>query len=417
MAYTAQQIVALVNSGKGPEEMYSGSTDASGMSALHEDIANEMRELQGAMQEHWSGAAAGQAYMGAGPLVQASQVSGQHLTQAQSLYTGQGSSFSDLSGKVKAVGNLGDRPADDWVSDTPLSFLSNRSDQIDQWNQKAQQVVDSYSVYHGQSSDNSIRWPAQYGELSLPSGGAGIQTAVPGEPGVQPGNRPGGDTAHRAVPRQGGSGSQPGTNVGGQGGVDGGTGSQPHQGTGPTGGETGGGPSGSSDGTGAAAYAPPAARGGLGGPGGGGPGGYGYPGTGFGPDGGGGDAFGPGVPGMGAGFGPGGGYGSGDGGFGPRGGSGSGGSGAGGLGAGKGAGAGALGESGPMGRAPGGPGAAGRMGGAGSSGMGAGAMGRGKGGEGEGDSEHKTAEYLLEPDPEDALVGELPRSVPPVIGI
>ncbi|MFF0149213.1 hypothetical protein [Amycolatopsis sulphurea] len=58
-------------------------------------------------------------------------------------------------------------------------------------------------------------------------------------------------------------------------------------------------------------------------------------------------------------------------------------------------------------------GSGGRAGAPGMGGMGAG----GKGGKGEGDQEHKTADYLLEADPDDALVGELPRAVPPVIGL
>jgi hypothetical protein len=92
MAYTPQQIVALVSQGKGPTGMYSGSDQSGQLSKLHKEIADDMLKLQGAMQEHWQGNAAGQAYAGAGPLVQASQVSGDHLTQAQGLYTGQGSS-------------------------------------------------------------------------------------------------------------------------------------------------------------------------------------------------------------------------------------------------------------------------------------------------------------------------------------
>ena len=90
MAYSAPQIVQLVNSGKGPNGMYTGSDKSAQLSKLHHEIADDMLQLQGAMAEHWQGDAAGQAYAGAGPLVQASHVSGDHLTQAQTLYTGQG---------------------------------------------------------------------------------------------------------------------------------------------------------------------------------------------------------------------------------------------------------------------------------------------------------------------------------------
>ncbi|HEV7950155.1 MAG TPA: hypothetical protein VGP24_10340, partial [Glaciihabitans sp.] len=66
----------------------------------------------------------------------------------------------------------------------------------------------------------------------------------------------------------------------------------------------------------------------------------------------------------------------------------------------------------------GGGGSAGGAGRPGGAGMGAGGgMGRGGNGEGAEDSEHKTADYLLERDPDDALVGELPKATPPVIGL
>jgi hypothetical protein len=126
VAYTAQQIVDLVNAGKGPADMYKGHDVASKLSALHVEIAGDMKSLQQDMVPNWKGDAAGQAYAGAAPLIQASEVSGQHLAAVQNLYQGQGSSFADLHGKVAAVGNIGAKPADDMVSNTPFSFSRTR---------------------------------------------------------------------------------------------------------------------------------------------------------------------------------------------------------------------------------------------------------------------------------------------------
>lgn len=449
MAYSPQQIIELVKQGKGPTGMYSGGDQSGQLSKLHEEIADDMLRLQGAMQQHWQGDAAGQAYAGAGPLVQASQVSGEHLTQAQGLYAGQGSSFKDLQGKVAAVGDLGNKPQDDWVSDTPLSFLSNRSDEIDAWNQKAQQVVDGYNTYHGQSTDNSGRWaaPSQYGELGLPPGGADVKPAEVGvgsgkqQSGVEAGTQPssvavGGSGRHAVADSGGGSGSEVGQS--------GRHGAGPSVGPGGSGDPISSGGSGTSvrpggsvapvpeSGTTTAGYVPAAASNGSGGagftPGGSsgagaegvGPGGFGPGGTGpggFGPGGGYSPGYGPGGGfGSGSGFGSGGGWGSegsgGGSGAGPGGGA-KAGSGAGGLGPGKGSGVGGLGgEAGSGGRFGGAAGGAARSGGMGVAG---GPMGRG--GRREEDSEHKTADYLLEADPDDALVGELPKSTPPVIGL
>jgi hypothetical protein len=412
MAYDAPKIVSLVKSGKGPADMFAGSHQASSMAKLHEEIANDMRVLQGAMQEHWTGDAAGQAYSGAGPLVQASQVSGQHLQQAQTLYSGQGSSYSDLQNKVNSVGDLGTRPQNDWVSDTPLSFLSNRSDQINQWDQKAQQVVDSYNVYHGQSADNSSKWPAQYGELGLPPGGADIKPTV-GIPGSgqsssgtsgSPSGSGGGGFSGNTSGWNGGTGSTGGAGrVGAPGGTSGPSSSvRPPAYTSPSfSGTTPAGHMPNSPGDPGSAGFVPGIPGGM----------YGNPSSGAG-------GFGPGAGGFGAGFGPGGGgYGSGggagsrvSGGFGP--GSGGRSSGAGAMGGASASGAGMAGEPGAGGRAAGTAAPGGRAGA-----PGAGGMGRGGKGEGSEDAEHQRPSYLLEPDPDDALVGKLPQSVPPVIGL
>jgi len=45
-----------------------------------------------------------------------------------------------------------------------------------------------------------------------------------------------------------------------------------------------------------------------------------------------------------------------------------------------------------------------------------GGMGHGRGGKGEEDAEHQRPAYLVESDPEDVLIGELPKTIPPVIG-
>jgi hypothetical protein len=320
MAYTPQQIIDLVNKGTGPTDMYAGSDKAAQLAALHKEIAEDMLQLQGAMGEHWQGDAAGKAYAGAGPMVQASQVSGDHLTQAQNLYTGQGSSFNDLHGKVAAVGNLGAKPSDDLVSDTPFSFMSNRADEIAAYNQKAQQVVDGYGLYHGQSTDNSGRWraPSNYGELGMPPAGADIQPATPGT-GGGPGTGNPGSSGHNGGPSSHGGSNSSYNGAGGGGPVSGGNhGGGPHSGgPGGSGGQQQGAPGSSggpapvhsgasgSGGTSAAGYVPPPPT--SGGPGGFGnqpPGGYSSGGFGPGSGGAGSSNFGPGVGGFtGGGFG------------------------------------------------------------------------------------------------------------------
>ena len=46
VSYTAQQIVTMVNSGKGPTDMYAGGDVAAKLSQLHTEIADDMKSLQ-----------------------------------------------------------------------------------------------------------------------------------------------------------------------------------------------------------------------------------------------------------------------------------------------------------------------------------------------------------------------------------
>lgn len=428
-----QEIVRLVKSGKGSGGMFHGSDQSAALSAQHEDIANEMRQLQSAMDEYWKGDAAGRAYVGAGPLVQASQTSGQHLAQAEALYSGQGGSFEGLRDKIASVGDLGDKPSDDWVSDTPLSFLSNRADEIDAWNKKAQEVVSSYESYHGESTENSARWadPSQYGELALPSAGGDFTITQPGGTGTA--HLP----THYTPDGPGGTagtyseGGYVGETTGSTGGTDSGTSHRDHTNdrTGPPGtlppSETHrwdpGPPPHTNppetpgkyvpphnnlpDDTRTSSYVPPDLTSVNNPTSTGNPNSWSVNSSNPNTTGGGGSGlFTPGLPGTG------GGNAGSLGNTGNTGNTGNGNS----VGRGAGTGTGPFGSAEAAGRGGAAAGASGR---AGAPGMGAGAMGRGQKAEGEEDLVHETADYLVEQDPDAALIGDLPKAVPPVIGL
>ncbi|WP_037368590.1 hypothetical protein [Amycolatopsis orientalis] len=430
--YTPQQIVDLVKHGSGSGGMFAGGGVSSQLSALHQDIANHMRELQGSMSEYWQGDAAGQAYTGAGPLVQASQVSGEHLQEAQSLYQGQGESFNTLHAKIQSVGDVGEKPADDWVSGTPFSFLSNRQDQIDEWKRKAEAVTESYNAYHQQSTENSARWadPSQYGQLALPSAGGDFTVTQPGGTGnahLPAHYTPGGPGGTAGTYSEGGYvGDHTGTtsSTGGTGGhrdhTDDRTGppgtlppSETHRWDPERYAPPPGNPPESGrhvtppqvdvpDDTRTSSYVPPDLTsvsnptttssnpnswsvnnpnptGGL---------------------------FSPGFPGIGGGNagGPGSSGGPGSGNAGNPGNAGN-----------------SVGRGGGTGTGPFGSGEAAARGGAAANGRagapGMGAMGHGQKGEEEEDLVHETADYLVEQDPDGALIGDLPKAVPPVIGL
>lgn len=441
--YTPQQIVGFVKSGKGSSGMYTGADLSSELSRQHEEIASRMQQLQGKMSQYWQGDSAGQAYAGAGPLVQASQVSGQHLQQAQELYHGQGGSFQQLHNKIQDIGDVGEKPADDWVSGTPLSFLSNRQAEIDEWSRKAQAVTESYDAYHQESTDNSSRWadPSQYGQLAMPSAGGDFTITQPGTTGtahLPTHYTPGGPGGTAGTYSEGG---YVGDNSGNTGGTSSDTSHRDHTNdrTGPPGvmppsdthdwgpgrytpphGNPPDGPgqyvpphdSNLPDDTRTSSYVPPDLTSTSNPNYTGNPSSWSLntsnPGAGN-PNGGGSSLYTPGFPGIG------GTPGSGNAGTpGGNAGSGTGGNAGNSVGRGGGTGTGPLSNAETAGRGGATAGANGR---AGASGMGGGAMGRGEKGEGEDDLVHETADYLVEQDPDAALIGDLPKAVPPVIGL
>lgn len=407
MGYDAPKIVELVNSGDGPPSMFASGVDAGKMAALHNEIAGDMQALQTAMASHWEGPAAEQARAGVGPLIQASQVSGEHLTKAQQLYDGQGRSFNDLSAKVKE-NDPGPKPSSTFASDW-MPIFTDQDEKIDAWNEKAKKITEGYDLYNGQSQDNSGRWPRDYGQLGLPPGGSDVSVKeVPTGPG---------GTGHV------GSGSR--VRSGGQGGDSGGSGSHvpvPPPGGGGTGAPP---PSHGGDGGGGqqhpprtpvqpppvsgeppqytdpARLAPPSVR-----P----PGFTQTPAPGPLPVGSGGDSSEP-FSGMLGGFGPVGGFGPGGGSEGGTGGR-TGGPGQGNAGqAGRLTGGAPVAEGGAVkGSGPAG-GTAGRGGAAGMGGMAPGARGKG-----EEDREHQRPDYLVEADP-DEYFGTDERTSPPVLGL
>jgi len=184
--YTAQQIVDFLKSGDGPDSLFESSQLSQQLAAKHVEARDMMTRLQSAMAEAWSGDAAAQAQAGAGPLLAASEVSAVHLGAAQSSLMTQGADYADLRNKVGD--GPGPQPQDDFLSRN-LPVLTHKDEEIAGWNAKAQEVVQHYGTYNGQSSDNTAGLPQDYGDLTLPSGGADIEHAEKPPAVTPPGGR------------------------------------------------------------------------------------------------------------------------------------------------------------------------------------------------------------------------------------
>jgi hypothetical protein len=400
----------LFHEGPGTGALDDAASAGRDLLGRYNDRMNQVSSLVQGIGGSWTGDAADSAQAGALPLVRSLQQSHDALTTTQDLMARQSGSFHDGARSVQQVPDEAPSPS---IGDFLPPWSGSYSDKVNSYVDKAQGNVTAMQNYGNATGFNNGGTPTAYGGVT--GGGSDITIApdqgTGGTDGSQPGTGGGSQYQHHQT---GGGGYTPSGNYSG-GPVGGGS---PYQG-GPTGG-SGGQPGGGSTGPGSTTSQQgwqggvPGQVSGYGTPG------YGQPGSG--------SSFGPGSGGeFGGGFGPvGGGFGGADSVAG-------GGSGRGGTGGGRGFGAGGSGAGAQGGNQPGagnragvggmpgegGPGAAavGRPGAAGASGAGgmAGAAG-GKGGKKSEDSEHKSAAYL-EDDYSDDIVGELPRAVPPVIGL
>ncbi|MFI9388623.1 hypothetical protein [Kutzneria sp. NPDC052558] len=408
---SAEQIVDKMKgaAANGTPTLDAASSAATQVQGIHAEIEGHVGGVLSKLMDAWKGDAAQYAQDNITPLQAVLQKSQDDLGHAQNISSRQSGSFHDATHSLVPVPA---KPSNNLLN-VMTPWHTDLDDKINQWNDAQSKNIAVYNSYTSASNYNHDNMPTTYGDVSNSSTPTNVQItqtpSAPPNPGPGPGTGgygPGHSGGYTQYGTYSGVGGSSGPNTPNYGGAN--SGGQPG------GGPVGGGYSGPGSSTGTQGWPGSGAPGQ--GPGYGNPG-YGQPGYGsqspFGP-GGSADAAAFGGGALGGGFG-GGGYGGSSAGGGSgtaRGFSGSGSAGGGSAqGAGNRAGAGGVaGESGPgaasvVGR----PGAAGA---AGAGGMGAG----GRGGKKEEDTEHKTAAYL-EDDYSDDIVGELPRTVPPVIGM
>jgi len=430
-SYSAPDIFHRIRGGHGSGAFVGNSAMTEQQAQLQSSINNQVTNLNNKMNQAWTGSASDQAVSGAAPLATASDQASGSLTQASKAMSDQVSSFHTAYNSVVPMSNAA--PQNNFGNELASAFGINTplDQQISQYNADAQHNVQVYNQYSQASATNAAQMPTDFGTLPNPHPDVSVipGPAGPGSgPGYAPGTGPSGT---------GGSGSPYGYRPPSGPGYSGPpTWTNPGQGPGrpPAGPPLGGNPWDPPPTS--IQSAPPTEFGmppgsGPGGPGGPFPGEPGFPGPGgFGnlpPD----EENQPGGPGGFNQFGePSFADGMGPGGFGGQGGFGGPGGGPGGFG----------GAGGPGGPSPLGTGASGGAGGSGGPGSGnsgvagfggeegfgpggmggapggsGGPMGAGRGAKGDEDSEHKTAEYLQEADP-DAIFGTDQMTVPPVIG-
>jgi hypothetical protein len=396
----ARQIWEQIHTGNS-DSLHQGATAAGTLHSVHDDRANQIDEINKAMDAAWQGDASLQVQAGAHPLGIWLRDSASNLQKSSTYLTSQGEAFDTAHSKVQEIAAT---PPHAGFMDHMNPF-SDKDDEINKYNEQGQANVQAFQAYYNASASNAAGMP-QYSAWQGNTFSEGDGKHKPGE--NQGTNPPGTGTFPPGTGSYppGSVGNVPGGSTDGLSRVDPkvpSTGSLGHTGVGDPdryqpsppgiGADIGYQPPTWNDGTTAAGFTPSTSGTDFGGGdfgGGFGPTGSGYGGAGSGSGSGG---FGGGAGGIG-GFGPGG-------------------TGALGAGASTGAGAGSgAGGAAGAGRGGAGAGAAGAGGRAGNSGMAG--MGHGGRGKGSDDEEHQT-KYLVSEDPNE-LFGTDELTAPPVIG-
>lgn len=444
MGYSGDEIYQKVVAQKtGTQGLIESKDHVFDLVQRYKELSEKIKGAAQEMEQYWKGDAAGAAQRGFGPAAVSYSTMGENLNKAQDLTRAQAQTFDEVHPKIKPIPSVPAEPSgmSNFMSYIPgLSQMTGSGDEVENYDNAmaAKQEAEANNIRHyshlATSTDYNVgNMPAQYGPQQAEHGNMSVGGG-PGGSGHGGGESGGGSGGHTGAPMSAGpANAGGGAGSVGAGGVSSGSTAAPHLGSGsPSGSGAAGGsqpshaggdampPSSSVPSTPAATansnYAPPTP---VDGPNTGIGGGYASGGSA-------GGGSGAGYGGLGGGF---------VGGFGGSGGTsgasprlGGGRSGAGfedGARGGTGAKGGA--ESGPKSGARSGAGA-GRMaeestagasrGAAGASGSGRTGMPMG-GGAGAGkkdDKEHETASYLVTQDNGNEIVGDLPATVPPVIG-
>ncbi|MPY97486.1 MAG: hypothetical protein GEU97_05705 [Actinophytocola sp.] len=163
MGYTAQQIADMLQAGHGPGVYQDGSDLSRDLVKDYKERQMSFARLVGRLETAWVGESGDAARGAVKPLSDASEVSSENQNNVSMQMDTQGESFNRV--KNTAGTGPGPKPESTFASDwTPI--FTDRDEQIDNWNAKAQEIVDAYNSYYDGTKQNAGVFPSSYGALT-----------------------------------------------------------------------------------------------------------------------------------------------------------------------------------------------------------------------------------------------------------
>ncbi|WP_051400283.1 hypothetical protein [Haloechinothrix halophila] len=163
MGYTAQQIADMLQGGSGPTSYHDSSATSRDLVKDYKERQISFARLVGRLETAWVGESGDAARGAVKPLSDASEVSSENQNNVSMQMDTQGESFNTV--KNTAGTGPGEKPESTFASDW-APILTDRDEEIENWNARAQEIVDAYNTYYNGTKQNAGVFPSSYGTLT-----------------------------------------------------------------------------------------------------------------------------------------------------------------------------------------------------------------------------------------------------------
>ncbi|SEP54174.1 hypothetical protein [Amycolatopsis saalfeldensis] len=167
-AVPAPELVQKVMSSKGAPEWHQGAATASDLSRDHSDISSRVQQLNATLESVWTGGGADAARAKIKPLADVSAAAAGTFTANSQNVTGIAHGFDEMKASLQPMPTT--PPHKDFV-DVATPWDTDTEDQINQYNQTAQQNLDRYNGYANQAQTSGQQLKIDYRQLADFDGG------------------------------------------------------------------------------------------------------------------------------------------------------------------------------------------------------------------------------------------------------
>ncbi|OZM73209.1 hypothetical protein CFN78_10080 [Amycolatopsis antarctica] len=165
MSMTGQQIYENFAGAPGPDALNGSRVELNKVMSEYHEIADQIVQLAGSMEEHWQGEAGGGARRAAGPLAVHHARAGEEMRFADGLIGDQIGEFDRTKGTVQPVPPAPEAPSGFRDVITLGAASSNYEDQVATSNRAAQANVDAMNRWAETSTRNG-QMPSDYGTIN-----------------------------------------------------------------------------------------------------------------------------------------------------------------------------------------------------------------------------------------------------------